>query len=186
MAPLHILMRNLFAKPAPARSPDPAATARLHAVGQARLGRSLTIRHLAAGSCNGCELELRATQNLIYNLTRYGLSFTASPRHADILLVTGIANRNMAEAVRQTRDAMPDPVFVIAAGDCAIDGGVFKGSAAMLNATSGGAEALLPIDLIIPGCPPSPAQIIDALLALLEAHRPGPKMKRSPRSEPRT
>jgi len=164
------LARHLLARPAQARQPDPAATAalaaRLDAAGQTRLGRSLAIRHVAAGSCNGCELELRATQNLIYDLTQYGLSFTPSPRHADILLITGVAGRNMLEAVREARAAMPDPVFVIAVGDCAVDGGVFKGSPAI----TGGAESILPVDLIVPGCPPTPAAIIDGLLALLEAH----------------
>jgi Ni,Fe-hydrogenase III small subunit len=111
-------------------------------------------------------LELRATQNLIYDLTQYGLSFTPSPRHADVLLITGVAGRNMLEAVREARAAMPDPVFVIAVGDCAVDGGVFKGSAAI----TGGAESILPVDLIVPGCPPTPGAIIDGLLALLEAH----------------
>jgi Ni,Fe-hydrogenase III small subunit len=103
---------------------------------------------------------------MIYDLTRYGLSFTPSPRHADILLITGVAARNMAEAVRQTRDAMPDPVLVIAIGDCAVDGGVFKGSPAI----TGGAETILPVDLLIAGCPPTPAQIIEGLLALIEAN----------------
>jgi Ni,Fe-hydrogenase III small subunit len=140
--------------------------ARLAAAGQRKLGRSLAIRHVAAGSCNGCELELRATQNMIYDLTQYGLTFTASPRHADILLITGVAARNMAEAVRQTRDAMPDPVLVIAIGDCAVDGGVFKGSPAI----TGGASTLLPVDLLLAGCPPTPAQIIEGLLALVEAN----------------
>jgi Ni,Fe-hydrogenase III small subunit len=140
--------------------------ARLRQGGQHRLGRSLAIRHVAAGSCNGCELELRATQNMIYDLTQYGLSFTASPRHADILLITGVAARNMAEAVRQAREAIPDPVLVIAIGDCAVDGGVFKGSPAIF----GGAETILPVDLLISGCPPTPAQIIEGLLALIEAH----------------
>ncbi len=141
------------------------AWAEWQAAGQARLGHSLEIRHIAAGSCNGCELELRATQSLIHDLAQYGLSFTPSPRHADVLLITGVATRNMAEAVRQTRDAMPQPVFVVGLGDCAVDGGVFKGSPAIL----GGAASLLPVDLLIPGCPPSPAQVIDGLLALLEA-----------------
>ena len=140
--------------------------ARLAAAGERKLGRSLAIRHVDAGSCNGCELELRATQNMIYDLTQYGLSFTASPRHADILLITGVAARNMAEAVRQTREAMPDPVLVIAIGDCAVDGGVFKGSPAI----TGGAESILPVDLLIAGCPPKPAQIIEGLLALVEAN----------------
>jgi Ni,Fe-hydrogenase III small subunit len=144
-----------------------AMAARLAAAGQRKLGRSLAIRHVAAGSCNGCELELRATQNLIHDLTQYGLSFTASPRHADILLITGVAARNMAEAVRQTREAMPDPIWVIAIGDCAVDGGVFKGSPAI----TGGAETILPVDLLIAGCPPTPAQIIEGLLALIEANK---------------
>jgi Ni,Fe-hydrogenase III small subunit len=106
---------------------------------------------------------------LIYDLTQYGLSFTASPRHADVLLITGVAGRNMIEAVRQTREAMPEPVFVIAVGDCAVDGGVFKGSPAI----TGGADSILPVDLVISGCPPTPAQIVEGLLALVEAHAVG-------------
>lgn len=140
--------------------------ARLQAAGQRRLGRDLSIRHVAAGSCNGCELELRATQNLIYDLQHYGLRFTTSPRHADILLITGVANANMREAVAQTRACMPDPVLVVAVGDCAVDGGVFKGSPVV----AGGAEAFLPVDLVISGCAPTPMQIIKGLLAVLEAH----------------
>jgi Ni,Fe-hydrogenase III small subunit len=164
------LARQVLRRPAAPGQADPATVAamaaRLAAAGQRKLGRSLAIRHVAAGSCNGCELELRATQNMIHDLTQYGLSFTASPRHADILLITGVAARNMAEAVRQTREAMPDPVLVIAIGDCAVDGGVFKGSPAI----SGGAESILPVDLLISGCPPTPAQIIAGLLALIEAN----------------
>ena len=174
------MLRNFISRPAPSRTADPAAVAvlaaRLAAAGQARLGRSLAIRHVAAGSCNGCELELRATQSLIHDLARYGLSFNSSPRHADVLLITGVAARNMAEAVRQTRQAMPAPAFVIALGDCALDGGVFKGSPAIL----GGADSLLPVDLVIPGCPPSPAQVIDGLLALVEAHGQGTLPSRRP------
>jgi Ni,Fe-hydrogenase III small subunit len=165
-----ILARHLWARPAVAARAQPATVAaiaaRLQAAGQHRLGRSLAIRHVAAGSCNGCELELRATQNLIYDLSQYGLSFTASPRHADILLITGVAARNMADAVRQAREAMPEPVLVIAIGDCAVDGGVFKGSPAI----SGGAESLLAVDLLIAGCTPAPARIIEGLLALIEAN----------------
>jgi Ni,Fe-hydrogenase III small subunit len=167
------IARNLLHRPPPARNADPAAVAalreRLAAAGAQKLGRSLAIRHVAAGSCNGCELELRATQNLIYDLTQFGLSFTASPRHADVLLITGVAGRNMIEAVRQTREAMPEPVFVIAVGDCAVDGGVFKGSPAI----TGGAESILPVDLVISGCPPTPSQIVEGLLALVEAHALG-------------
>jgi Ni,Fe-hydrogenase III small subunit len=163
------LARHLVTRPAAARVQDAALAAsliaRLSAAATQKLGRALAIRHVAAGSCNGCELELRATQNLVYDLTQYGLSFTPSPRHADVLLITGVACRTMLEAVRQTRAAMPDPVFVIAVGDCAVDGGVFKGSPAI----TGGADSILPVDLIISGCPPTPGQIIDGLLALLEA-----------------
>ncbi len=163
------LARHLIARPAQARAADSDAiatlTERLSAAGVQKLGRSLAIRHVAAGSCNGCELELRATQNMVHDLTRYGLSFTPSPRHADILLITGVAARNMVEAVRQAREAMPDPVLVIAVGDCAVDGGVFKGSPAI----TGGADSILPVDLFVSGCPPAPGQIIEGLLALVEA-----------------
>jgi len=166
------LARHLLTKPTAKRSADANNAAalgqRLKETSAARLGRSLAIRHVAAGSCNGCELELRATQNLIHDLTRYGLTFTPSPRHADILLITGVAARNMLDAVRQAREAMPDPVFVVAVGDCAVDGGVFKGSLAI----AGGADAILPVDLLIAGCPPTPGQIIEGLLALIEAHDP--------------
>jgi Ni,Fe-hydrogenase III small subunit len=166
------LARHLLTKSTARRAPDQntvaAMTRRLKEAGAARLGRSLAIRHVAAGSCNGCELELRATQNMIHDLTRYGLSFTPSPRHADILLITGVAARNMADAVRQAREAMPDPVLVVAVGDCAVDGGVFKGSPAI----TGGADSILPVDLLIAGCPPTPGQIIEALVALVEAHSP--------------
>jgi Ni,Fe-hydrogenase III small subunit len=172
------LARHLLTKSPARRSLDLNTAAalgqRLQEASAARLGRSLAIRHVAAGSCNGCELELRATQNMIHDLTRYGLSFTASPRHADILLITGVAARNMLDAVRQAREAMPDPVFVVAIGDCAVDGGVFKGSLAI----AGGADAILPVDLLIPGCPPTPGQIIEGLLALLEAHDPAPLIVR--------
>lgn len=162
-------LRHIIGKAAAPQTPDLAQVkewrARLEAAGSRKLGRALAIRHIPAGSCNGCELELRATQNMIYDLTQYGLSFTPSPRHADILLITGVAGRNMVEAARQARAAMPDPVLVVACGDCAVDGGVFKGSPAV----AGGADAIMPIDLIIPGCPPTPAQILQGLVTLIEA-----------------
>jgi Ni,Fe-hydrogenase III small subunit len=170
--------RHLLTKTAAKRGADQNNVAemsrRLNEAGMQRLWRSLAIRHVAVGSCNGCELELRATQNMIHDLTRYGLSFTASPRHADVLLMTGVAAKNMVDAVRQAREAMPDPVFVVAVGDCAVDGGVFKGSPAI----TGGADSILPIDLLIAGCPPTPGQIIEGLLALVEAHDPPPLIMR--------
>ncbi|HQT64179.1 MAG: hydrogenase [Acidocella sp. 20-57-95] len=164
------LAQHLLSKPRPPRRASQATAAalaeRFTNLSAVKLGRSLAIRHVAIGSCNGCELELRATQNMIHDLTQYGLSFTPSPRHADILLITGVAARNMAEALRQARAATPDPVFTIAVGDCAVDGGVFKGSPAI----TGGADSILPIDLMISGCPPTPSQIIEGLLSLIEAH----------------
>jgi Ni,Fe-hydrogenase III small subunit len=153
-----------LAAPGPATVGELAA--RLDAAAQTRLGRSLAIRHVDAGSCNGCELELHALSNIVYDLERYGLRFVASPRHADVLLVTGPPTRNLVEALRATWAATPDPKWVVAVGDCAVDGGVFKGSYAIL----GGTAAAVPVDLVIAGCPPTPAQILAGLRALVEAN----------------
>jgi Ni,Fe-hydrogenase III small subunit len=139
---------------------------RLEAAAKARLGRSLAIRHIDSGSCGGCEQELRALTNVFHDLERFGLSFVASPRHADVLLVTGPLTRNLVEAVEQAWTAMPDPKFVVAVGDCAVDGGVFKGS----YAVTGGIGTTLPVDLLISGCPPTPERILTGLRALLEAN----------------
>jgi Ni,Fe-hydrogenase III small subunit len=128
-----------------------------------RLGRSLAIRHVDAGSCNGCELEIHALNNAFYDLERFGLRFVASPRHADVLLVTGPVTKNMREALERTYAATPDPKWVIAAGDCALDGGLFAGSYACVGAVS----AVIPVDLHIRGCPPTPTQLLQGLLALL-------------------
>jgi Ni,Fe-hydrogenase III small subunit len=169
MSRFGLILRQLRQAPEPPRAADPALVEalreRLKAVSAARFGRMLSIRHVAAGSCNGCELELRATRNMIYDLGQYGLQFVTSPRHADVLLITGVAARNMREAVLETREAMPPPALVIALGDCAVDGGVFKGSPAI----TGGIDSILPVDLLIAGCPPAPARIVEALLALLQA-----------------
>lgn len=129
-----------------------------------RLGRSLSIRTVDAGSCNGCELEINALNNVFYDLERFGIRFVASPRHADVLTVTGPVTRNMVEALRRTYEAIPDPKWVIAIGDCARDGGCFAGSYAVL----GGAHHTVPVDLHIPGCPPTPTEILKGLLALME------------------
>ena len=166
------LARNLLARPLtdPPAAPVPEVVAalreRLEEGAQRRLGRSLAIRHVNAGSCNGCELEIEAMSGVAHDLERHGLRFVASPRHADVLLVTGPLTRNMAEALRRCREATPEPVWIVAAGDCAVDGGVFKGS----YAVQGGVEALLMPDLIIPGCPPTPAQLLEGLVALIEAN----------------
>lgn len=128
-----------------------------------RLGRSLSLRLVDAGSCNACELELNALANPYYDLERFGLRFVASPRHADVLLVTGPVTKNMREALLRTYDAMPAPKWVVAVGDCATCGGLYTGS----YACEGGAAAVLPIDLRIAGCPPTPNQLLKGLLALL-------------------
>ncbi len=154
----------------PAERVDEAATrmlaTRLAAASQARLGRSLAIRQVDCGSCNGCELEIQMLNSVVYDLERFGLRFVASPRHADVLLVTGPVTLNMREALLRTWNATPDPKWVVGVGDCAIDGGVFKGSYAI----AGGVDAALPVDLVIRGCPPTPAQLLDGLRALLEAN----------------
>ena len=126
-------------------------------------GRSLHIRQVDAGSCNGCELEISGLTGPHYDLERFGLHFVASPRHADCLLVTGPVTRNMAEALRRTWIATPDPKIVIAAGDCARDCGIFAGSYAVV----GGVSAVVPVDAVIPGCPPSPKALLGGLLAAI-------------------
>ena len=149
-------------------APDEIALAELAQSAQraarARLGRSLSIRHVDAGSCNGCELEIHALSNAFYDLERLGLHFVASPRHADVLMVTGPVTKNMREALLRTYDAMPDPKWVVAIGTCAADNGVFAGS----YAVAGSVKDVLPVDLHIRGCPPSPKELLKGLLALLE------------------
>ncbi|MBD3772364.1 MAG: NADH-quinone oxidoreductase subunit NuoB [Betaproteobacteria bacterium] len=148
--------------------PDLAMCAELAtALGQSarqRLGRSLAIREIDAGSCNGCELEIHALNNAFYDIERFGLRFVASPRHADVLLVTGPVTRNMREALERTYNATPAPKWVVAVGDCAADGGCFAGSYAVV----GGVAAVVPVDLHIGGCPPSPETLLKGLLALIQ------------------
>jgi Ni,Fe-hydrogenase III small subunit len=166
----NLLYRNLFRRPLTDRAPDrdEAALATLAAdVDQAarrRLGRSLAIRQVDAGSCNGCELEINALGNPYYDLERFGIRFVASPRHADVLLVTGPVTKNMAEALERTYNATPNPKWVVALGDCALNGGCFAGSYAVV----GGVSQVVPVDLHIPGCPPNPTRILEGLLALLD------------------
>jgi len=133
---------------------------RLHAEVARLFGRSLAIRQVDAGSCNGCELEITGLTGPHYDLERFGVHFVASPRHADCLLVTGPVTRNMAEALRRTWQATPDPKFVVAVGDCGRDGGIFRGSYAIV----GGVADVVPVDAVIPGCPPSPAVLLAGLL----------------------
>ena len=160
------LVQMSLTEPAP-----PADDAALKEVGDAlataarrRLGRSLSIREVDAGSCNGCELEIHALGNAYYDLERFGLRFVASPRHADVLLVTGPVTKNMRIALERTYNATPNPKWVVAVGDCALDGGLFAGSYAVI----GGVGAVIPVDLHIRGCPPSPQALLRGLLALLE------------------
>jgi Ni,Fe-hydrogenase III small subunit len=149
----------------PVTEPAPLATlvADLDRAAQRRLGRSLSIREVDAGSCNGCELEIHALNNAFYDLERFGLRFVASPRHADVLLVTGPVTRNMREGLERTWRATPDPKWVVAAGDCAAGCGVFSGSPACIGSVAG----VLPVDLVIPGCPPTPTQLLQGLLGLM-------------------
>lgn len=130
-----------------------------------KFGRSLHIREVDTGSCSACESEIISANNPIYDLQRFGVNFVASPRHADALMVTGPVSRNMLTALKKTYDAMPEPKFVISVGDCALDGGVFKGSYYI----AGPVKDILPVALHIPGCPPKPADIIQSLLAFLKS-----------------
>jgi Ni,Fe-hydrogenase III small subunit len=163
---LESLTHGPLTEPAPA--PDEAALAALaktvDRAARAKLGRSLSIRQVDAGSCNGCELEIHALNNAFYDLERLGLRFVASPRHADVLMVTGPVTKNMRQALLRTYSATPDPKWVVAVGTCAIDGGVFADSYAVV----GGVKDVVPVDLHIRGCPPSPTELLKGLIALLE------------------
>jgi NADH-quinone oxidoreductase B subunit len=139
--------------------------AALDGAARRRLGRSLSIRQVDAGSCNACELEIHALNNAFYDLERFGLRFVASPRHADVLMVTGPVTRNMAEALRRTYDATPAPKWVVGVGNCALNGGMFAAS----YAVTGGVSKVVPVDIHIPGCPPTPTALLRGLLALLES-----------------
>jgi Ni,Fe-hydrogenase III small subunit len=175
----NVMLNNILAGPLTEAAPRPR-DAQMEELGKAfalsvrrRLGRSLSMREVDAGSCNGCELEIHALGNPYYDLERFGLRFVASPRHADVLLVTGPVTKNMREALERTFRATPAPKWVVAAGDCACDGGMFRGSYACVGAVS----EVLPVDLRIPGCPPRPIELLRGLLALLEqptAGAPGP------------
>lgn len=164
-----LLFQGLVRPPVTEPVPTPDAeladlAARLDQAAQRRLGRSLSIREVDAGSCNGCELEIHALNNAFHDLERFGLRFVASPRHADVLFVTGPVTRNMAEALERTYRATPSPKWVVAVGDCAVDGGLFSGS----YAVAGGVSAVVPVDLYIKGCPPRPWDLLNGLLALMQ------------------
>lgn len=157
-----IFRTGLVSEPLPAA--DEAlrvASQRLAETVARRLGRALVIRHVDAGSCNACELEIHALGNPYYNLEAAGIKFAASPRHADLLLVTGPVSKNMEIALKRAYDAMPEPKLVIASGDCGCTGGIFGES----YACAGRVANIIPVDVAIPGCPPTPQQLIQGILA---------------------
>lgn len=159
------LLRAALTEPLP-RIDDPAVITLARALdgaAQRTLGRSLSIRTVDAGSCNGCELEINALNNAFYDLERFGLRLVASPRHADVLTVTGPVTRNMRQALERTYHAMPHPKWVVGVGGCARDGGIFATS----PLCAGGVAAVLPVDLWIAGCPPTPFALLSGLLTLL-------------------
>ena len=160
------LLQSPLTEPPPARRRGPrrAGAHALERTARRRLGRSLSIRQVDAGSCNGCELEIHALSNAFYDLERFGLRFVASPRHADVLMVTGPVTKNMREALERTYAATPDPKWVVAVGDCARDGGLFAGSYAVV----GGVSAVVPVDLHIRGCPPNPTALLKGLPSLFQ------------------
>ena len=161
------LRAGIVTEPPPAPHEIEALGARLGEEIRRRFGRSLAIRQVDAGSCNGCELEIGGLTGPHYDLERFGLHVVASPRHADCLLVTGPVTRNMAEALRLTWEATPDPKIVIAVGDCGRDGGIFAGSYAVV----GGVADVIPVDAVIPGCPPSPRALLAGILDALGRRR---------------
>lgn len=153
--------------------PEPLEGARraahpIHADILAILGRALAIRHVDAGSCNGCELEINALNNPYYNIEGLGIRFVAGPRHADLLLVTGPVSRHMEVALRRTYDATPAPKLVVAVGDCGCNGGIFGEG----YASCGGVSNVIPVDVAVPGCPPPPADILAAILAAVRSRPP--------------
>ena len=171
-----LLLRSLLVRPVTVEAPTPDALPSedplLTELGKAleqrarRLfGRSITIREVDAGSCNGCELEIHALNNAIYDVERFGIKFAASPRHADVLLVTGPVSHNMKVALERTYAATPDPKWVVAVGDCAAGCGVFEGSYAVAG---GGVATVVPVDLHIKGCPPRPIDLLKGLIALMD------------------
>ena len=163
---LESLLRGPLTEPAPPQDEGLLAdlARRLKDTAFRRIGRSLSIREVDAGSCNGCELEIHALNNPFYDVERFGIRFVASPRHADLLLVTGPVTKNMRVALERTYAATPSPKWVVAVGDCGADGGCFAGS----YAVCGGVSSVLPVDMVIPGCPPTPEKMLAGLLALLE------------------
>jgi Ni,Fe-hydrogenase III small subunit len=165
-----LLLRSLFGRPATIAGPSADDSALVEA-GRALeervrhlYGRSITIREVDAGSCNGCELEIHALNNAVYDCERFGLRFAASPRHCDVLMVTGPVTHNMKVALERTYAATPDPKWVVAVGDCGCGCGVFEGSYAVVGAV----DKVIPVDLHVRGCPPRPIELLRGLAALID------------------
>ncbi|MBL8472117.1 MAG: formate hydrogenlyase [Rhodocyclaceae bacterium] len=157
----HAVSRSVLTEPAPQEAANLSAAATdIQEEVLAILGRALTIREVDAGSCNGCELEIHALNNPYYNLEGLGIKFVASPRHADMLLVTGPVARNMEVALRRTFEATPEPRLVVAVGDCGCDGGIFGEN----YACRGRVSNVIPVDVAVPGCPPAPIEIMRGIL----------------------
>jgi Ni,Fe-hydrogenase III small subunit len=168
---LRQITRTGIVTEAPPRIDDAvlAETRRIHDDLLAILGQALTIRQVDAGSCNGCELEIHALNNPCYNVEGLGIKFVASPRHADLLLVTGPVSRHMEEALRRTWEATPEPRLVVAVGDCGCDGGIFGES----YASCGGVSKVIPVDVSVPGCPPEPIDILRGILTAVKLRPAG-------------
>ena len=158
---------GVITEPAPDADPSLAVAQHLHEQIRGILGRALCIRQVDAGSCNGCELEIHALNNPLYNIEGLGIRFVASPRHADMLLVTGPVARNMELALRRTYDATPGPKLVVAIGDCGCTGGIFGES----YACAGKVSNIIPVDVAVPGCPPEPNRILSGILTAVSAAR---------------
>ena len=179
-----LLFQSLIQSPLTEHAPEAEAAAlaelatSLGSQARRRLGRSLSVREVDAGSCNGCELEIHALNNSFYDVERFGIRFVASPRHADVLLVTGPVTRNMKIALERTYAATPDPKWVVAVGDCGCGCGVFEGSYAVIGAV----DKVIPVDLHIRGCPPRPIALLEGLIALMEKLAANPQSSR--RAEP--
>ncbi len=163
-----ILRTGIVSEPAPEADEDlRTTTQQLSDAMLKQIGRALVIRHIDAGSCNGCELEIHALNNPYYNLEAIGIRFAASPRHADLLLVTGPVAKNMETAVKRAYDATPEPRIVVAVGDCGCTGGIFGES----YASCGRVSNVIPVDVSIPGCPPTPLQLMQGILAAIAPRR---------------
>jgi Ni,Fe-hydrogenase III small subunit len=165
---LQIAKTGIRTEAPPAPAAEMVVVARLQEAILKTLGRALTIRQVDAGSCNGCELEIHALGNPYYNIEGLGIRFVASPRHADMLLVTGPVSKHMAIALQRTYDATPEPKLVVAVGDCGCTGGIFGESYASL----GGVGSVIPVDVAIPGCPPTPTALLQGILAAIGRKAP--------------